>query len=414
MTEDWDAFGISKLPPLSARRLIEQVPPPLQPILDERTAQLHQPFTGVTTNGDVVENLFPLQPTAVSTAPIVEAGLAFLESLNSAQRARATFEMNSIEWRTWINVHMNHFRHGVMLEDLDTAGRQAGMRLLRACLSDHGFGMARSIMEINEFIVGLGADADSFGEWPYFVSVFGDPGANEPWGFQFDGHHLNVNCVVVGDQVVITPQFMGSEPRRISRGPLAGTALFDDEEQGGIDLIRSFDDTQRDKAILRPSIQSADLPSELNDMFDGRVIAGAFHDNAVMPYGGVAGSDMTDGQRAILTRLIAAYVDRAPTARAEIQMADVANHLDDTWFQWFGGTTDADPFYYRVHGPIMLIEFDHHPGVVFDNREPSRNHIHTLVRTPNGGDYGHSLLAQHHERFDHSHGGHTPRHEGSP
>ena len=70
---------------------------------------------------------------------------------------------------------------------------------------------------------------------------------------------------------------------------------------------------------------------------------------------------------------------------------------------------DASPFYYRVHSPVVLIEFDHHPGVVFDNLEPSRNHIHTVIRTPNGGDYGADLLRQHHERYDHSTGDHQPR-----
>lgn len=408
--EDWHAFGLSPLPPLSARRLIDPVPPPLVPILDERASNLQHDFMGVTTDGSVLDGLFALKPTGISAKPLIDAALAFLAALTSAQREQATFEMDATEWRTWINVHMNHFRHGIMLEDLDELGRQAGLDLLAAALSEQGFEAARSVMLINEFIVSLGADADSFGEWPYFISVFGQPGPDEPWGFQFDGHHLNVNCVVIGDQVVITPQFMGSEPRRIRTGPLAGLALFDDEEQGGIDLIRSFDAAQQERAIIRPSIQPEDLPTDLNDMFDGRVVAGAFHDNPVMPYEGVSGGDMTDAQRAILTRLIGAYVDRAPKARAQLQMADIVNHLDDTWFQWFGGTGDTDPFYYRVHGPVMLIEFDHHPGVVFDNKTPTRNHIHTLVRTPNGGDYGHSLLAQHHEQFDHSHGGHEPRH----
>jgi Protein of unknown function (DUF3500) len=54
----------------------------------------------------------------------------------------------------------------------------------------------------------------------------------------------------------------------------------------------------------------------------------------------------------------------------------------------------------------MLVEFDHHPGIVFDNLEPSRHHVHTVLRTPNGGDYGADVLARHHERFDHGRGGH--------
>jgi hypothetical protein len=47
---------------------------------------------------------------------------------------------------------------------------------------------------------------------------------------------------------------------------------------------------------------------------------------------------------------------------------------------------------------------------VFDNEVPTRHHVHTVVRTPNGGDYGADLLAQHHEQFDHSGGEHHARH----
>ena len=61
-------------------------------------------------------------------------------------------------------------------------------------------------------------------------------------------------------------------------------------------------------------------------------------------------------------------------------------------------------FYYRIHSPVILIEFDHQRGVALDNDQPSRNHIHTVVRTPNGNDYGKDLLRQHHAQFDHQPG----------
>lgn len=40
----------------------------------------------------------------------------------------------------------------------------------------------------------------------------GTPSATEPWGFQFDGHHLVINYFVLGHQVVMSPCFWGSEP----------------------------------------------------------------------------------------------------------------------------------------------------------------------------------------------------------
>ncbi len=101
--------------------------------------------------------------------------------------------------------------------------------------------------------------------------------------------------------------------------------------------------------------------------------------------------------------------DGSPTRTPWCRLAEIEAHLDDTWFSWYGGFGESDPFYYRVHSPVTLIEFDHHDGVVFDNIDPSRHHIHMLVRTPNGGDYGRDLLSEHHERFAHVGGRHLPR-----
>ena len=52
--------------------------------------------------------------------------------------------------------------------------------------------------------------------------------------------------------------------------------------------------------------------------------------------------------------------------------------------------------------PVILIEFDQVAGIAYDNDAPSRDHIHTVVRTPNGNDYGRDLLRQHYSRHDHS------------
>jgi hypothetical protein len=134
--------------------------------------------------------------------------------------------MDAVEWRTWLNVHMNHFRHGVMLEDLSPATRELALELLRQTFSAAGFDLARSIMRLNALLADVSGRPDEFGEWPYFVSVFGVPGDGAPWGWQIDGHHLNVNCAVFEEQIVVTPTFMGSEPTSVAEGPLAGTVVF--------------------------------------------------------------------------------------------------------------------------------------------------------------------------------------------
>jgi Protein of unknown function (DUF3500) len=91
--------------------------------------------------------------------------------------------------------------------------------------------------------------------------------------------------------------------------------------------------------------------------------------------------------------------------QARVKMTDVRAHLADTHFAWVGGATDTSVFYYRIHSPVLLIEFDHQRPVgtrtINDPSKPTRAHIHIVVRTPNGNDYGKDLLAQHLARTKH-------------
>ena len=407
--DGWRAFGIRPLSTMSARVHVDNAPPRVLDIVDERAAELARPIVGVTTDGVVRPVRRSLTDGRVSTQPITDAALAFLQALTAEQRSRAVFAMDAIEWRMWINVHMNHFRHGIMLEDLGQPVRDLALAIVQATLSVRGYHQARSIMRLNQLLADVTGDHEAFGEWPYFVSIFGTPGSEAPWGWQIDGHHLCVNAVVFDGTVTITPSFMGAEPRRVTRGPLAGLSLFDPEEGLGLDLIRSFDATQRERAIIYASIHPDHISPTLQNAFDGRMQAGAFHDNLVAPYQGVAGSEMTDGQRRVLTSVAGAYTSWSADGHAQLKQAEVEAHLDETWFSWYGGVDDESPFYYRVHSPVIMIEFDHQPGVAFDNEVPSRHHVHTVMRTPNGGDYGADLLRQHHERYDHAHGNHRDR-----
>ena len=93
---------------------------------------------------------------------------------------------------------------------------------------------------------------------------------------------------------------------------------------------------------------------------------------------------------------------------AKVKMDEVQRHLDDTRFAWIGGTEPKSVFYYRIQSPVILIEFDHQLPVglrhlAADPRAVDREHIHTVVRTPNGNDYGKDLLRQHYEQHPHPH-----------
>jgi len=356
-------------------------------------AAVAQPFKGVTTDGTVVPGLFQLQKTGVSTEPIREAALAFLAALGPAEQASACFPIDADAWRRWSNIHPWIMRHGVSLDALTPLQRERGLDLLRASLSLGGFDVARDVMKLNETIREMTGKDDEYGEWLYWLSVFGRPSPSEPWGWQIDGHHLIVNCFVLGDQIVLTPMFMGSEPTAADAGTYAGTRVFEAEERDGLALVRSLDAGQRGRAIL-----GTELPPELFTV--------AYRDNFELRYEGIRYGELGTAQQRLLGDLIETYLGRIRPGHDEIRREEVARHLAETHFAWIGGTDEESVFYYRVHSPVILVEFDHQRGIALDNDAPSRNHIHTIVRTPNGNDYGRDLLRQHHAAFDHSRPGH--------
>jgi hypothetical protein len=365
------------------------LPQRLQEMLDRGKTELAAPFQGITTDGTVIPGLFRLEKTGLSLQPVLDAANAFLAALGPEQRKAASFPLETELWRAWSNIHPFMMRHGVCLDSLDAAQRVRALALLKASLSAYGYGTARDVMKLNEHIMEITAKPDEYGEWLYWVSIMGTPSASEPWGWQIDGHHLIVNCLVLGDQIVLTPNFMGSEPVSAQSGKYAGTRVFEEEERKGFVLMSALSPEQREKATIGMT-----LP------FD--VVTTAFHDNHRLPQQGIRYGELAPEQRELLQRLIGFYTGRIRPGHAEIRFAEAKRHLDDTWFAWIGNCDERSPFYYRVHSPVILIEFDHQAGIALDNDAPTRNHIHTLVRTPNGNDYGRDLLRQHYAQYDHA------------
>lgn len=374
------------------------LPDRLKELLQHGKAESAGSFVGLTSDGTPRSGLFPLHRTGVSVTPLVKAADAFIAALSPAERETASFAIDSNEWRTWSNIHPYLMRHGISLRDLDDTQRAAALALVRESLSASGFATARDVMRLNDHIRELTGRAEEYGEWYYWLSIFGTPSEQQPWGWQIDGHHLIVNCFVLGDQVVLTPQFLGSEPVVALSGEYAGTRVFEAEEAAGFALMAALSPEQRAEATI-----GDDLPIE--------IFAAAFRDNLTLNYQGIRYDRLTPVQQALLLDLVNVYVGRIRPGHAEIRLDEVKAHLHDTWFAWIGRCDAASPFYYRVHSPVILIEFDHQRGIALDNDEPSRNHIHTLVRTPNGNDYGRDLLRQHYEQHDHTHP-HSPHRRG--
>src|SRR5499427_5443629 len=232
--------------PVSARTRQTDLPPQLQKYLETGEALVAEPFKGITAGGSVAKDLFPLKKTGVSTRQITDAARAFADCLSEPQRERALFPLESDVWRRWSNIHPYLMRHGVSLDELSQAQRDRALVLLRESLSAHGFKTARDVMRLNELVLAITGSQPEYGEWLYWVSVMGTPSFDGPWGWQIDGHHLIVNCFVLGDQVVMTPMFMGSEPVAGDDG----TRVFGEEERQGLALMHALTPEQRRQAIV--------------------------------------------------------------------------------------------------------------------------------------------------------------------
>jgi hypothetical protein len=375
-----------------------------QPFQERRVTQsanaekagLAEPFKGITTDGTVRPGLFAVRSTGVSTEPVRQAADVFLKALSAEQRKKTTFPVDDDEWRKWMNQHF-YLRQGVSFAEMSEPQRESAFGLLRASLSAKGLQLSRDIMRLNHTLGELNNDNfDEYGEWLYHLTVMGEPSATEPWGWQLDGHHLIVNYFVLGDQVVMTPLFVGSEPVTATAGKYKGTTILQEEQAAGLAMINALDDARRAQAVIRADKTGNDNLTE------------AFKDNVVLDYAGVAAKALSASQRDRLIGLIKLFVDNMKEGHAKVRMEEVRQHLDETYFAWIGATSPDAVFYFRIHSPVILIEFDHQRpanlrGRAANPQQPSREHIHVVVRTPNGNDYGKDLLRQHYEKHPHPH-----------
>jgi hypothetical protein len=199
----------------------------------------------------------------------------------------------------------------------------------------------------------------------------------------------------LGDQVVMTPLFLGSEPVRATSGKYKGVVILQQEQNDGLEMLRGLTDAHRKQAVLNFSKTGNNNLTE------------AFKDNVVLDYAGLRANDMESGARRRLRELVQLYVSNMDDGHTRVKMNEVDRHLENTWFSWIGGTEADSAFYYRVQSPVILIEFDHQRPAnlarfASDPTKPTQQHIHCVVRTPNGNDYGKDLLRQHYLAHPHT------------
>lgn len=312
----------------------------------------------------------------------------FLGALSAEHRQKALFAPDDPERKDWSNLpHTIHPRKGISLGELSPAQRIKAHHLIQAGLSSQGYLKASGIMQLDEVLLHLSgqdkSDKPMFGLRYYWLSFLGEPSTDKPWGWQLDGHHLALNFQLAGDQVAMSPTFMGSDPHEVRDGLHAGWRVLGAEDDKGLDLMKALTPEQQKKARL-----SADAPKD--------VITGPGRDKDLKKFEGLPFPELNAGQKALLTSLVEEYVHNYRHDLAHQQLDRIRQAgWEKIYFGWAGPVDKSAPYYYRIHSPVLLIEFDNNlpPG----RDEGPINHIHSVFRDPQN-DYGEDLLKKHYEQ----------------
>jgi Protein of unknown function (DUF3500) len=362
-----------------------------------------------------------------------------LRTLSADQRAKAVYGFDDPARERWFIAPT--IQSGVPLHELASEQQRLAHRFLATGLSFSGY--ARTVAHMSHENVldaseGWNLPDGVFLDYPglanhargrdlmmYFVSIFGEPGA-QMWGWRLGGHHVCLNYTIVQGEVVgPAPMFFGANPAAVPWGPSSTLRLLGPEEDLGRELLATLDDGQRDLAVI-----SDVAPFDVTQLGNSRVTAGTLSNHRLLwgyevpesqhvgleqymdEYMGKLGwtaahaaairfpadpvglpaSRMTKDQRELLDQLLAQYLSRMPDAlRDGEERRLAARGRDNLHFAW-AGRDELRHCYWRLHGAGLAIEYD--------NVQRDANHAHTVWRQVED-DFGASLLAQHYATYDH-------------
>lgn len=298
-------------------------------------------------------------PPPAATATIAQAAVQFLDGLDGERRTSASYAFADSERTRWHWTMPSGFpRNGLALRDMSEAQQASAFALLQSSVSAAGYQKALDIMALQR---DLGNDPQL-----YYVTVFGNPGGSEPWGWRWEGHHLSRHITVVGETLTATPFFHGAWPT-ISD---SGLQAMPREEQAANELINSLSGPTRDAAIFqtRTLTQHVTQNQPLVEPLE-----------AV----GIGYGELEAPQQARIVEIIQNYLGTLPEpAFQEVFGRVQAAGLEQIRFGWAGTLEARRPHYYRLQGPTFLLEFD--------NSRNGGTHIHSVWRDF-AEDFGHHL-----------------------
>lgn len=307
----------------------------------------------------------------------------FLNMLDPKLRARALFTLNDSE-----RFNFNYIpivRKGPSFTDFDESQKRAALDLLRASLSMEGYRKTSEIMELENILIVLENNRLKMSDGTpmrdalnYHFCIFGEPITGNFWGWRFEGHHISLNFMASEGKIVSsTPSFLGSNPAVVPTGKHKGKEVLKLETQLGFALINSFSQDQ-----LAQARYSERAPREIITRNNRKA-------KNLEPKG-IAYTALSKDQKAAFIKLLNVYLDNYETEFSESLRSKIENAgLDKLSFAWAGGLQPGTGHYYRIQGPVLLVEYD--------NTQNNANHVHTVVRDLTN-DFGEDLLQEHYKR----------------
>lgn len=324
---------------------------------------------------------------------LAEATTRFLGTLNADELQRTQYAFTDSLRYKWTNLPVGMVpRPGIQYGSLSDRSRMAFHRVLSAALSSQGYLKTTSIMQLDDILNTLYQQAFdagkidqkmltqmqnlSWGHGNYYISVWGKPQPDQPWGLNFGGHHLALSLTVDGKKVSMSPFFIGTDPSEVKSAKYAGWRVLSKEEDYGFMLINALTDAQKAVAIRRETV-----PQD--------IITSPQGSQRITSYYGIAARQFDAGQHELLKLLIQEYTHNFEHEKAH-QLFDkiTASGLDKVYFAWVGSLENNKPHYYIINGPDFLIEYDN-VGFQHDG-----NHIHAILREKEN-DFGQDILKQH-------------------
>ena len=306
----------------------------------------------------------------------------FLNSLNSKLRLKAQYSFHDNERFNWHYVPRS--RKGVSFHDLDATQRQAAMALLKGSLSDQGYKKAADIIELEDILreaEGLGPGDSYRDRLNYYFTVFGTPSADKPWGWRLEGHHISLNFSSLrGTIESSTPFFLGANPAIVPYGKEKGKQVLKLETTFGFLLVNALNADQKKIAIVSES-----APADILTRNERKA-------TSLQP-GGLSFNSMDENQKKIFMQLLDVYVKNYAFGFSSKLMDKIKKAgIENLQFAWAGSLKAGAGHYYRIQGPMLLIEYD--------NTQNNANHVHTVVRDFTN-DFAEDILQEHY-RKDHA------------